>query len=82
MREELAYEIISKFMNFFWNILAVALGIFWGYKVLILSGENIPMFGYVPIGVILGILALYITVYIVHFIELFFYYVIFNVGAK
>lgn len=52
-----------------WDILAVVGGIYLGYRVFVFSGEHIPMFGYIPIGIMLGLAGIGIGVLAVHAFE-------------
>ncbi len=63
----------------FWDILSVLVGLYFGYKVLLFSGAHIPMFGYFPIGLILGLFVLGITVKLVYFCDLFLCWIIWKI---
>lgn len=52
-----------------WDIAAVIVGAILGWKVFLFSGSNISTFGYFPIGVILGLLTLWIGAVAMHLIE-------------
>ncbi|OHB14748.1 MAG: hypothetical protein A2431_00220 [Candidatus Zambryskibacteria bacterium RIFOXYC1_FULL_39_10] len=54
----------------FWNILAVVVGLYTGYRIFIWCGEHIPAFGYFPLGVIGGLAALGFGIYLIHGVEL------------
>ena len=62
----------------FWDILAVVFGLFIGYKLLIYSGQHIPIFGYFPIGVIVGLSALKYGAFLIHGVEIFISWIIFK----
>ena len=69
---------MKKTWKFVWDILAVIIGFFIGYKIFIFSGEQIPFFGYIPIGLLLGLLVLGIVAYAIHFLEFYFCWIIFK----
>lgn len=58
-----------KIWKLFWDLTSVIIGLYLGYKTFLLSGSNIPMFGYFPIGVILGLLVLGVCVPLIHLVE-------------
>ena len=53
-----------------WDIFAAAIGIFLAYKVFLFSGKSIPGFGYFPLGIIFGLIALGIGALLGHGAEL------------
>ena len=52
-----------------WDIGAVGVGLYIGWNIFIFSEEHIPVFGYVPIGIFLGLLGLGVSAYVVHMID-------------
>lgn len=58
-----------KAWKLFWDLGAVVIGLFFWWNIFIFCGKNIPMFGYIPIGVMLGLLGLGMGVLITHLIE-------------
>lgn len=69
---------MKQVWKLFWDISAVVLGLYFGYKVFIYSGEHIPAFGYFPIGLIIGVFVLGIVAYAVHGLELFISWILFK----
>ncbi len=63
----------------FWDISAVIISLYFGYKVFIYSGEHISSFGYFPIGLMLGLLALGVGAFLIHGLELFFSWILFKI---
>lgn len=61
---------MKQFWKLFWDISAAIVGLYFGYKIFIYSGEYIPAFGYFPIGLMLGLLVLAIGAYATHGLEL------------
>lgn len=62
-------ENIKEVWKLFWDITAVVVGLYFGYKTFLYVGERIPAFGYFPIGIIAGLLVLGIGAIIIHGIE-------------
>jgi len=62
-----------------WDIVAVIAGVILGLKVFLFSGSNIPTFGYFPIGIILGLLTLWIGAVVMHLIEGFLATIIYKI---
>lgn len=58
-----------KVWKLFWDIGAVAVGIYCFWQVFTYFGRTIPGFGYFPIGVVAGVVALGIGAVITHGIE-------------
>lgn len=54
----------------FWDIAAVIVGLYAGYKTFLFSGGHISAFGYFPIGILLGLLVFGVAVLLTHFLEL------------
>lgn len=79
------YKKLSQVWKLLWDISATIVGLYFGYKIFIFSGEHIPAFGYFPIGLILGLLVLGIGAYAVHGLELlfsWFFYKLFKIRAE
>lgn len=58
-----------KVWKLFWDIFAVVVGAYLGYKTFLFSGERIETFGYFPIGVMLGLVVLGIGAMVTHLLE-------------
>lgn len=52
-----------------WDVLAVIGGLYLGYRVFLFSGDHIPVLGYFPIGVMLGLGGIGIGVLAIHAFE-------------
>jgi hypothetical protein len=64
------FELIyMKGWKLFWDFGAVIVGLFFFWQVFTFSGRTIPAFGYFPIGIVLGIMALGIGALLTHGIE-------------
>ena len=61
--------IYMKAWKLFWDVGAVIVGLFFFWQVFTFSGRTFSAFGYFPIGVILGVMALGIGAPITHGIE-------------
>lgn len=59
----------KNFYELVWDIVAVAGGLFLGWKVFIYFGDLIPAFGYI-LGVMLGLITFKIVANIVHALEI------------
>lgn len=67
---------MQSIWKFFWDIVAVVVGGYAGWRVFLYLGELIPGFGYFPVGLLAGLLVLGVVVWIVHAIELPFDWII------
>lgn len=65
-------ELTEDTWKLIWDIVAVIVGLYFGYKTLIFFGERIGFFGYFPIGLAAGGLVLGVVAFIVHGIEVLF----------
>jgi len=61
--------IYMKAWKLFWDVGAVIVGLFFFWQVFTFSGRTFPSFGYFPIGLILGVIALGIGALLTHVIE-------------
>ncbi len=69
---------MRDFWKLFWDISAVIVGLYFGYKVFIFSGEHVPAFGYFPIGLIAGLIMLILGAYAIHGVELLISWILFR----
>lgn len=67
---------IRRFWKLFWDLCATALGLYMGYRVFLFTGNKVPVLGYFPLGLMFGLIILWMTAYVVHAVELLLSYLL------